>query len=78
MDEQPTLKDELKEQYRKTEQKNKTLLDGHETLIIIAALAALTGGLLFGGLSENTFGTLMGTFFGYTFGRIFNGWQGKE
>ena len=78
MSNEPSIKDELIEQYRKTEQKNKTPLDRHEALIIVAALAALTVGLLFGGLSENTFAALMGTFFGYTFGRIFNGWQGKE
>lgn len=78
MTEKPTLRDELCEQYRKTHPKNKTVLDEHETLIIIAALAALTIALLSGRLSEDTFSGLMGAFLGYTFGRIFNHWQGKE
>jgi hypothetical protein len=78
MSKEPSIRDELIEQHRKTQPKNKTPLDRHEAVIIVAALAALTIGLLFGGLGENTFAALMGTFFGYTFGRIFNGWQGKE
>jgi hypothetical protein len=78
MPEKPSLKTELIEQYRKTQRKNKTPLDSHEVTIIIVALAALTAALISGRLSEDTFGSLMGAFMGYTFGRIFNGWQGKE
>lgn len=57
---------------------NRTPLDQHETLIIISILACLTAGLISGYLSEKSFIGLIGTFLGYTFGRIFNGWQGKE
>jgi hypothetical protein len=78
MSEKQSIKDELIEQYRKKQRKNKTPLDNHEALIIIVALAALTSALISGKLSEDTFGSLMGAFMGYTFGRIFNGWQGKE
>jgi hypothetical protein len=63
---------------KKTQRKNKTPLDSHEVTIIIVALAALTAALISGKLSEDNFGSLMGAFIGYTFGRIFNGWQGKE
>lgn len=72
------LKKELIEQYKQQQRKNKTPLDNHEALIIVAALAALTIALVSGKLSETAFSTLMGGFLGYTFGRIFNGWQGKE
>jgi hypothetical protein len=78
MSEKPSIRDELIEQHRKTDRKNKTPLDSHEVTIIIVALAALTAALISGKLSEDTFGSLMGAFMGYTFGRIFNGWQGKE
>jgi len=74
----PELKNELIELHRKTGHKNKTVLDRHESLIIVAALAALTMALVSGKLSEDTYSGLMGAFLGYTFGRIFNGWQGKE
>lgn len=78
MSEKQSIRDELTEQYRKKQRKNKTPLDQHEALIIIVALASLTASLISGKLSEDTFGSLMGAFIGYTFGRIFNGWQGKE
>jgi hypothetical protein len=74
----PEIRDELIELNRKTRRKNKTPLDNHEVVIIVVALAALTISLLSGKLSEDNFGSLMGAFIGYTFGRIFNGWQGKE
>ncbi len=50
----------------------------NEVIIIVVVVAALGGGLLFGKLSETAFVGLMGTFLGYTFGRIFNHVQGKE
>ena len=78
MSEKGSIRDELIEQHRNTQRKNKTSLDSHEVTIIIVALAALTAALISGRLSEDTFGSLMGAFIGYTFGRIFNGWQGKE
>jgi hypothetical protein len=74
----PEIRDELIEQHRNPQRKNKTVLDSHEALIIIVALASLTAALISGKLSEDAFGSLMGAFMGYTFGRIFNGWQGKE
>lgn len=78
MKQDPEIRDELIEQYRKMRRKNKTPLDRHEVTIIVVALAALTISLISGRLSEDTFSALMGAFLGYTFGRIFNGWQGKE
>ncbi len=53
-------------------------LDVYETVIIVTAIAALAGALMSGHLSETAFVGLIGTFFGYTFGRIFNHYQGKE
>jgi hypothetical protein len=78
MSEKPSIRDELIEQIRKNDPTKKTLLDDHEVKIIVAALTVLTIGLVSGKLSEPAFVGLLGTFFGYTFGRIFNGWQGKE
>lgn len=72
------IKHELVEQYKKRDPKKKSIIDDHEVKIIVAALSALTAGLLFGRLSEPSYTSLMGAFLGYTFGRIFNGWQGKE
>ncbi len=53
-------------------------LDPNETIIISVALLSLVGALISGHLSETAFTGLMGTFLGYTFGRIFNHVQGKE
>ncbi len=53
-------------------------IDFNEVIIIVAVIAALGGGLVSGHLSETAFVGLMGTFLGYTFGRIFNHVQGKE
>jgi hypothetical protein len=78
MSQKDGIKNELVELYRKTNRKNKTPLDSHEVTIIVVALGSLTASLLSGKLSEEAFGSLMGAFMGYTFGRIFNGWQGKE
>jgi hypothetical protein len=78
MTEDKTIRDELIEQIRKNDPTKKTLLDDHEVKIIVSALAALTIALVSGHLSEAAFVGLTGTFFGYTFGRIFNGWQDKE
>lgn len=78
MSEKPTIRDELIERIRKMESTKKTILDDHEVKIIVAAMSILTIGLVSGKLSEPAFVGLIGTFFGYTFGRIFNGWQGKE
>jgi hypothetical protein len=78
MSETQDIRSELIQQRRKPERKNKTFLDAHETIIIIAALLALTISLLSGKVTEGSYSTLMAGFMGYTFGRIFNGWQGKE
>jgi hypothetical protein len=78
MSEKQDIRDELIEQIRKPERTKKTLLDDHEVKIIVAAMSILTISLVSGRLSEAAFVGLIGTFFGYTFGRIFNGWQGKE
>ena len=75
---EPVTRDELIEQNSKDQKNGPTILDKHEALIIVAALAALTASLISGKLSEDTFSGLMGAFMGYTFGRIFNHWQGKE
>ncbi len=69
------LKDSLQRQDDETGQVH---LDMNEVLIIVAALGGLTGGLVSGRLSETAYVGLMGTFLGYTFGRIFNHVQGKE
>ncbi len=53
-------------------------IDFNEVIIISVATLSLTGGLVSGHLSETAFVGLIGTFFGYTFGRIFNHVQGKE
>lgn len=74
----PEIRTELIEQHRKQQRKNKTVLDKHEALIISVFILAMTGALISGKLSELVFAGLMGSFIGYTFGRIFNGWQGKE
>lgn len=65
--------------YRKaTKRRKRPTIDTQEVYIILGALASLTFGLAFGSLSEPTYSSLMSVFLGYTFGRIFNGYQGKE
>lgn len=54
------------------------VIDIFETVVIVAALITLNIALIWGGLSESAYTGLMGTFLGYTFGRIFNHYQGKE
>lgn len=78
MDEKDTLKNELIESIRKQRQPNHFGIDFNEVIIISVATFSLTGGLVSGRLSETAFVGLMGTFLGYTFGRIFNHVQGKE
>ncbi|MDD3474310.1 MAG: hypothetical protein PHP08_00220 [Candidatus Dojkabacteria bacterium] len=50
----------------------------YEGMIISVFIIALTTALMSGKLSETLFGTIMGSFIGYTFARIFNHVQGKE
>ncbi len=50
----------------------------NEVIIISVALVCLSAALISGKLNELSFTGLMGTFLGYTFGRIFNHIQGKE
>lgn len=78
MTDDPQLKKELIESYKEQQPKNKTVLDQYEAIIISVFILALTAALISGRLSEVVFAGLMGSFIGYTFGRIFNGWQGKE
>ncbi len=53
-------------------------LDINETGIIIAALTLMTAASLAHSIDQSTYSALMGAFLGYTFGRIFNHYQGKE
>lgn len=78
MNPDPVSRDELKESIAAGQKKNKTVLDQYEAVIISVFILALTAALISGKLSELVFAGLMGSFIGYTFGRIFNGWQGKE
>ena len=78
MTQEPVTRDELKSSIAAAKQKNKTPLDKYECVIIVVALVALTAALVSDHLNEEAFSALMGAFMGYTFGRIFNGWQGKE
>ncbi len=72
-------RDELKNELQKqAAQPGKIRIDKYEAAIIVAAIAGLTIALISGRLSEVAFVGLVGTFFGYTFGRIFNHVQGKE
>jgi hypothetical protein len=72
-------RDELKNSLTEGDQNNGQIhIDFNEVIIICAVIAALGGGLMTGHLSETAFVGLMGTFLGYTFGRIFNHIQGKE
>lgn len=61
-----------------TKRRKKRTIDIQEVYIILGALASLTFGLTFGSLSESTYSSLMSVFLGYTFGRMFNGYQGRE
>lgn len=78
MTDDKTLKTELIEQIKKENTPGPIRIDKYEAVIIIVAIAGLTAGLISGTLSEVAFVGLIGTFFGYTFGRIFNHIQGKE
>ncbi len=72
-------RDEVKNALRKRDSDSGQIhIDFNEVIIIVAVVAALAGGLMSGHLSETAFVGLMGTFLGYTFGRIFNHVQGKE
>ncbi len=74
-----TSRDELKNALREQQgQPGKIRIDKYEAAIISVATVALTAGLVTGKLSEVAYVGLIGTFFGYTFGRIFNHVQGKE
>ena len=50
----------------------------YEALIIAVFIISLTAALTTHSLSETLYGTIMGSFIGYTFARIFNHSQGKE
>jgi hypothetical protein len=78
MDEKNTLKDELIEQIETGNKLGQVRIDKYEAVIISVAIGGLTGGLISRTLSEVAYVGLIGTFFGYTFGRIFNHVQGKE
>lgn len=79
MNMQDITRDEVKNALREQdEQQGKIRIDKYEAAIIVAAIAGLTLALISGRLSEVAFVGLVGTFFGYTFGRIFNHVQGKE
>ena len=78
MDEKDTLKNELIESIRNQNNTGRIRIDKHEALIISVAIVALSGGLISGKLSEVAYVGLIGSFFGYTFARIFNHVQGKE
>ncbi len=79
MNMQDITRDELKNAlHEQDEQPGQIRIDKYEAVIIVAAIVGLTSGLLSGRLSEVAFVGLVGTFFGYTFGRIFNHVQGKE
>jgi len=76
-----SIKQELVDQRKKElklDEVDRYGIDLNEVIIISVALLSLTGGLVSGKLSETAFVGLMGTFLGYTFGRIFNHIQGKE
>lgn len=53
-------------------------IDTNEVIIITVALVTLTTAVMVNSIQENTYSALIGTFLGYTFGRIFNHAQGKE
>lgn len=75
MEKTDSLRDEFIRKRQRKPRRRKEVLEFYETLIIISAMAALTVALVSGSLTENTFAILLGPFFGYTFGRIFNQWQ---
>lgn len=54
------------------------VLDKYETVIISVFIVSVTAALIMRSITESSYTALMGAFIGYTFGRIFNGIQGKE
>lgn len=54
------------------------LIEKNEVVIICVFIICMSAALALDRISESAFVALMGTFVGYTFGRIFNHIQGKE